>query len=68
LGEYLKGQTCGARFARAKSRAAVTARARVLPGHEVGDGSDIWAPRVGDLGRGARSVVEEERRDAGAGA
>ena len=59
-GEYLKGQTCGARFALAKSRAAVTARARVLPGHEVGDGSDIWAPRVGVPG--TRDLLVSGRR------
>jgi len=33
-----------------ESRAVSATRARVLPGHEVGDGSDSWAPPVGILG------------------
>ena len=37
------------------------ARARVLPGHEVGDGSDRWAPPVCDSG--AQDPLVSGRRE-----
>jgi hypothetical protein len=46
-----------------ESRAVGAIRARVLPGHEVGDGSDIWAPPVGVLG--TRDPLVGGRRERG---
>ena len=41
-----------------ESRAVGATRAHVLPGHEVGDGSDRWVPPVGVPGARVRSVSD----------
>ena len=61
MGEDARGKDCSR-----ESRAIVAARARVLLGHEVGDGSNSWAPPGSDTRRGpALSATAAERRARG---
>jgi len=57
LGEYLKGANVRSKDCSRESRAVGVTRARVLPGHEVGDGPDLWVPPGSETGRETRSSV-----------
>ena len=67
-GRVFKGTNVRSKDCSCESRAVRATRARVLPGHEVGDGSDSWAHLSVSQGRGTRpSAVAARWRGAAAG-